>query len=244
MLLHGSEDSLPPPSPTLSRKRQYFVLAIYLLIAVGWPVLAILSGPNSPGELEALVESSRLSLYAGTGLILWAVFSLVWIGQKSAHRPLAEIGFTEPRLLDPIIGFVFLIVANIVLNGLGGAFHQLLGMETPDMTVRIILPEDTVERVGWILLSVSAGICEESIFRGFLLIRGQEYLKRRWPSLLISSIAFASGHLYQGHMGAVLIFVYGVMFCLLRYWRGSLWPGIWAHIWQDLGAMALGSSLS
>jgi len=37
-----------------------------------------------------------------------------------------------------------------------------------------------------------------------------------------------------------LIFLYGVLFCGLRLWQGSLWPGIWAHIWQDLGAMALG----
>lgn len=244
MHLHGSEDPLPTPSPILSRRRRYFVLAIFLLIAVGWPTVAILSGPNSPGELEALVESSRLSLYAGTALILWAVFLLVWIAQRSAFRPLAELGFSEPRFFDPIIGFLFLIFANIVLNGLGWTFHQVFGMETPDMTVRLILPQDTVERAGWIMLSVSAGICEESTFRGFLLLRGQEFLRRRWVSVLISSVAFASGHLYQGHMGAALIFVYGVFFCLLRYWQGSLWPGIWAHIWQDLGAMALGSSLS
>jgi membrane protease YdiL (CAAX protease family) len=90
------------------------------------------------------------------------------------------------------------------------------------------------------MMSISAGICEESCFRGFLLLRGKEWLKRWWPIVILSSVAFGLGHLYQGGSGAILICIYGVMFCGLRLWRGSLWPLIWAHIWQDIGAMTLG----
>ncbi|MBI5868080.1 MAG: CPBP family intramembrane metalloprotease, partial [candidate division Zixibacteria bacterium] len=114
------------------------------------------------------------------------------------------------------------------------------GMEVPDLAVKALLPVTNTERFYWILLSISAGVCEESCFRGFLLTQGKRLIP--WPTVLVlvTSVAFGLGHLYQGVAGGVLIMVYGVMFCVLRLWRGSLWPGIWAHIWQDMGAMALG----
>jgi membrane protease YdiL (CAAX protease family) len=237
-----SASNPPEPLPTapLPRWRRWGVITIFLLIVVGWPVFALTSGPTSPDEIAEVVSQSRLWLYASTGLILWLVFLLVWIAQRLGRRSLTELGFTQPRWIDPLVGFGFLFAANIVLHLSSWLLQGGFGMGSPDETVRMILPEVPLERVGWVILSLTAGICEETCFRGFVLLRGVRYLRHTWLAVIVSSLAFGSGHLYQGPTGATLIVLYGVMFCGLRLWQRSLWPGIWAHIWQDLGAMAAG----
>ncbi len=183
--------------------------------------------------------AARSTVYFNTGLMSWLMFFLVWSAQRAAGRPLREIGFASPRTSDPLIALGFLVGANVVLNGLAWLF-KAAGLEVPDLAVKALLPVTNTERFYWVLLSISAGVCEESCFRGFLLTQGKRLIP--WPTVLVlvTSVAFGAGHLYQGVAGGVLIMLYGVMFCVLRLWRGSLWRGVWAHIWQDMGAMALG----
>lgn len=215
-------------------------MAIFLVLMVGWPVLSIFSPSGGKEALEALDSTTRLSVYLNTGLLLWSVFFLILSAQWAAREPFSKIGFVAPRMSDPLIAFGFLFVANITLNGLAWALASI-GLESPELTIQALLPVTLSERIGWILLSISAGICEESCFRGFLLVKATKWLGGRWwPAVIASSVAFGIGHLYQGTSGAILIAIYGGMFCVLRIWRGSLWPGVWAHIWQDIGAMALG----
>ena len=227
------------PGPPESPWRRAYVFTVFVALLVGWPLLAVLGRSEDLGALDALTSQQRLSVYLNTGLLLWTVFLLVISAQWAGRRNLTDLGFAQPRFSDPLVAFAFLFVANLTLNGLAWVLTAF-GMEAPELTIKGLLPVGGSERVGWILLSISAGICEESCFRGFLLVTARKWMGRWWPTVIASSIAFGVGHLYQGSSGAILIAVYGVMFCLLRLWRGSLWPGIWAHIWQDLGAMALG----
>ncbi len=235
-----SSDNASPPSPKLSHWRSGYVIAVFLALLVGWPLLSVLSPSSSKDVIESLTSASRLGVYLNTVLLLWAVFFMVLSAQWAGRRSLSELGFVAPRLSDPLVAFAFLFAANLALNGLSWVFTSF-GLESPELTIKALLPITLGERVGWILMSISAGICEESCFRGFLLVRATKWLGGRWwPAVIASSVAFGVGHLYQGTSGSILIAIYGGMFCALRIWRGSLWPGIWAHIWQDLGAMALG----
>jgi membrane protease YdiL (CAAX protease family) len=226
-------------SPSPKGWRAVYVYAVFGLLLVGWPILAIISQANDQGQLSELVGKERLVIYANTAGILWIVFVMVWSAQRVARRPISELGFTEPRWTDPFIALAFLFVSNLTLNGLSSVLGWF-GMEAPELTIKGLLPVTGSERIAWIMMSISAGVCEESCFRGFLLLRGKGWLGRWWPIVILSSIAFGLGHLYEGSSGAILVCIYGVMFCGLRLWRGSLWPGIWAHIWQDIGAMMLG----
>ena len=226
-------------APRLQRWRNAYVWFVYLLLLLIWPLAAFLTAPKNLNDLALYLSISRLSVYLNTGLALWLMFFLVWSAQRVAGRPLREIGFAPPKPTDPLIALGFLLGANILLNGLAWIL-KFAGLEVPDMAVQALLPATGRERVAWVLLSISAGICEESCFRGFLLTQGKRFVPWWTPLVIVSSIAFGAGHLYQGVAGGLLIFVYGVLFCALRLWRGSLWPGIWAHIWQDVAAMALG----
>ena len=219
--------------------RRVYVWVVFGILICGWPLAAFLAAPGSLSDQALHISAARESVYLNTGLMLWLMFFLVWSAQRAAERPLRAIGFEPPRLADPLIAAGFLVGANIILNALAWGMKGA-GLVVPDLAMKALLPVTSTERITWVMLSISAGICEESCFRGFLLTQGRHLIPWTTPLVIASSLAFGAGHLYQGVAGGFLIFIYGVLFCWLRLWRGSLWPGIWAHIWQDTAAMVLG----
>ena len=98
-------------------------------------------------------------------------------------------------------------------------------------------------RLGWLAVVVSAtsaGICEETGFRGYM----QRPLEQRLGApvaILISSFFFMALHLTKdwATLGMVpIIFGAGVLLGLLAWSSGSLVPGILGHILMDIGLFA------
>jgi uncharacterized protein len=104
-----------------------------------------------------------------------------------------------------------------------------------------LLPSSSEERRWWWLVCITAGICEEVVYRGFLLHYFHVvpfHLSLTW-ALLASSVIFGMGHLYQGIAGAVqtvvLGFVLGVMFLM----TGNLLLPTVVHAVVDLRVLAM-----
>jgi membrane protease YdiL (CAAX protease family) len=101
------------------------------------------------------------------------------------------------------------------------------------------LPDTAVERFGFALLSLTAGVCEEALFRGFLI----RYLHEGplalplLPALAAASLAFGLGHLYQGGRAVLSTGLAGAAFGLVFLLSGSLIPGIVLHALIDLQAV-------
>jgi membrane protease YdiL (CAAX protease family) len=73
------------------------------------------------------------------------------------------------------------------------------------------------------------GAYEELSARGFLLARCRAALGGVWPPVLLSSLVFGLGHLYQGVLGVLQTAVIGVILALYTVHWGTLWPAIIAH---------------
>jgi len=107
--------------------------------------------------------------------------------------------------------------------------------------VRRMLPKTPTERAVWIVVSLTAGICEEVLYRGWLLSLFAATLGSVWLGLLISSIIFGFAHTYQGRNGILGTGVLGAIFGLLFICSGSLIPGQVLHAVIDLNnGLALG----
>ena len=105
--------------------------------------------------------------------------------------------------------------------------------------MRFFLPSSTLERRWFAALSVTAGFCEELLFRGFLL----RYL-HTWPlhigfvwATLVAAVAFSANHLYQGIKGAVTSGIGALVFTAILLVTGSLWPGMLYHAAVDLSVL-------
>ena len=97
-----------------------------------------------------------------------------------------------------------------------------------------LLPQGMLESLVWIPLALSAGFCEELVFRGYLQRQFQAVTGNAGLAVLFQAIVFGVGHLYEGIAPVGLITLYGVLYGLLAVWRKSLRPGMIAHAWSDI----------
>ena len=81
---------------------------------------------------------------------------------------------------------------------------------------------------------MAAGICEELVYRGYLQ-RQLWGLTRSLPlALVLQSLIFGFGHIYQGWKPAMITGIYGFIFGLVAAWRRSIIPGALAHTIVDV----------
>jgi len=166
------------------------------------------------GSLEALTE-------AGLGLTIWdvllsglplALFALVGVGlftrrdlrqatdRLGLHRPTAKQLLVAAAITAVLLGFDFGV--NLAWEALDPAGYGLLARVTESLFGGLM----TVG--GALALGLSAGICEEMLFRGAVQPR---------LGLLLSSLLFAIGHLQYGLTVATLeVFIIGLVLGLIR----------------------------
>ena len=97
-----------------------------------------------------------------------------------------------------------------------------------------LLTQSLIEILLWIALSVSAGICEEIVFRGYFQKQFHALTGSLVAAVLIQAVLFGAGHAYQGIKQVAVITVLGVLYGVLAAWRRTLRPGMLAHAWSDI----------
>jgi len=105
-----------------------------------------------------------------------------------------------------------------------------------DESIQFLLPTTFGERLLFLFVAITAGVCEEIIFRGVML-----YYLNHLPfdlSLLvigiISSLLFGVVHLYQGWKGVLLTTYLGAILFFLFVGTGYLWIPITLHFIIDV----------
>ena len=131
-------------------------------------------------------------------------------------------------LRDLGIAVAFLIVSGLVLNALG-----YLLKAASNQAIRNLFPQGRLEVVLYLMVALTAGFCEEVIFRGYLQRQFAALTGGASGGIVLQGITFGAAHGYQGWRFMLMIAVFGTMFGLLAHWRHSLRPGMVAHFMQD-----------
>ncbi len=83
-------------------------------------------------------------------------------------------------------------------------------------------------------LPASSYVCEEIVFRGYLIWYFSQFAPSHW-AVLLSSLAFGLAHSYQGLWANVLTTgSVGLVAALLYVFSGSLWLAMAFHVYLDL----------
>ena len=193
-------------------------------------------------QLSAAADPNRVRLYLVTILLDWFFFAFVLVGvQRSGASVLIVLGdhwhSVRQVLRDIGIAAGFWIVAALLL----WVFARLLRTAALGRNLQFILPHGATEITLWLPFSVTAGICEETIFRGYLQRQFMALTKCAPAGILLSAAAFGAWHAYQGFRLVILISLYGAMLGILAYWRRSVRPGMIVHAWRDSLTGVLGS---
>lgn len=109
-----------------------------------------------------------------------------------------------------------------------------LGRVLPDFAA--LLPSTSRERMMFALVALSAGLCEEVVFRAWLLDGLHRIGLDGLTLVAIASVVFGLAHYYQGIVGIVVTGFLAVVFCALYFLSGTLWLPIVIHAIVDLRA--------
>ena len=203
---------------------------ILLLILTGITLLGYFS-LNKTGTLEV---PSRLRFYLPTMIWEWLVFAYIYWGVRRHGKTFADMAGGRWKnavefLRDVVIAFGTWIVALIVLGAVSHLLHATGSVEA----AKRIGPQGLLEDIVYLCLAVTAGICEETIFRGYLQRQFVAWFRNAPAGVLVSAILFGAGHVYQGLRPAIVIVVFGLIFGILAELRRSIYPGVIMHTWQD-----------
>jgi membrane protease YdiL (CAAX protease family) len=193
-------------------------------------------------QMRAAVNVDRVQIYERTMLLEWLMFGFVILGVWLSGSPLAVVLGARWRsarevLRDAGIGVAFMIV-SVMLGSIIGSHAQ---GGAPSRAVQFLFPHGGVEITLWILVSVTAGICEEAIYRGYLQRQFMALTKNAPLGIILSAAVFGVSHAYQGFRPAMQIGLLGAMTGVLAHWRKSVRPGMISHTAQDiLGGLLAG----
>jgi membrane protease YdiL (CAAX protease family) len=185
----------------------------------------------------------RLSLYFSTIAFQW-IAAAVAAWRAWAHGYTAtQLGLAIPgrlRLFAITACGAALIVTLQWLNlrRMGRSASPLRG--PLQALAERILPQSTMELIPFLALALTAGICEEFLYRGFAMAAISRTGLPVGVVILLSSILFGLAHLYQGRAGFFSTMVLGILFGISRVALGSLLPVIVWHVGVDVVAGTAG----
>jgi membrane protease YdiL (CAAX protease family) len=182
----------------------------------------------------------------------WIYVGIVVIVGLLAGRRAASIGLTlhhlKPGAVTTGLEFIVLVAAGLVVTTV---MIWRVGTGVLDRLRRQVsgfielVPRTRNERLMFAGVAVTAGICEEILYRGF----GVAYLKwllpgvGRLPVIVVIGLAFGIAHLYQGPRNVILTGLVGGVFTWVTLATGTLAPAIVVHALVDLRIMALPTAL-
>jgi CAAX protease family protein len=185
----------------------------------------------------------RLALYFSTIAFQWLATAL------TAWRAWAR-GLTLEELGLVVHGrgrtFLAAIVGAATLGGLQWLNLRRMGRSSGkarsfmQSLAERILPQSRAELLPFLALAVTAGLCEEFLYRGFAMAALTRSGLPIWSVVLLSSVLFAMAHLYQGHGGIVSTLVIGTVFGTARIAYDGLAPVILWHSAVDAVAGVAG----
>jgi membrane protease YdiL (CAAX protease family) len=185
----------------------------------------------------------RLTLYASTIAFQWfAVAVVAW--RAWAH------GFVASQLGLTIHERTRILVASTVGAVAIASFQWLNLRRVGRVPVEArgplqaiaerILPQSTAELLPYFALAITAGLCEEFLYRGFAMAVLLHVGFQAWAVVLLSSLLFGLAHSYQGRGGIVMTLLIGIILGSSRIVFDSLVPAIFWHSAVDVVAGAAG----
>jgi len=188
--------------------------------------------------------NKRITVYCRTMFQLWlpALLLLVLVYQKELS--MSDIGLQwHWGLANQIVVIGLFLISGYFLLSLKQLREKVESHQAvrEQMSfVQWIMPTSAKEARYFILgVSITAGICEELLFRGYLMQLLSGYLPT-YGVVIISSIAFGLGHIYQGPLHIIRTAIFGGIMAVIYLSTDSIIVPIILHAIVDMygGAMA------
>ena len=182
----------------------------------------------------------RLAVYASSAVSLIVLATATVAAAKTGGFSLHALGLALPGGWGTQLAWaVGCTAVAITITWVG----HLLGLRETQLLFHL-LPRTISERAAFLGLSVTAGFCEELVFRGFLITAIHAASGSLVLALLMSSLAFGVVHAYQEPGGIARATLLGLVLAAPLVITGSLAGAMLAHTAIDIiGGWWLGPRL-
>jgi membrane protease YdiL (CAAX protease family) len=226
-------DINPGNSIPSSRKEQLIEVSVFLFLIVPSMVLSFFV--IKPGGAVSFVIVACATILRDLGLVSLVIFFL-WRNRESV-RLIGWIsnGKWKEAALGAALFVPFFFGAGLLENILHAS-----GLSVPSKPLpSFFSARGTAETVLAVILVVIVAQAEETIFRGYLILRFKAITQSAPATVLLSSVLFSLGHGYEGSAGVVTVGVMGAVFAIIYMWRKNLAALIVMHFLQDFVGIVL-----
>ena len=215
-----------------NRREQSVELLVFLFLIL--PSLVFSFFAVKQGNLSFLLISIATVLRDLSLLCLILFF--IWRNKE----PIIAIGWTGRNIWKEIsVGILLFIPLFPASSVLESVLHKA-GLSAPSTPLPALVSERGVaEFLLALFMVIVVAVVEETIFRGYLMLRIKAITSSPAAAVLLSAVIFSLGHGYEGTASVVTIGIMGAVFALIYQWRKSLTAPIVMHFLQDFIGIVL-----
>ncbi len=209
-----------------------------IVLAVIYPIVGYISFKRLMRRIDAGETVRRSELYLHTMAGHWTLFIAAMLIWHFQDRTWSNLGFGSASGTGFLVGVGLTAMAIVLLLV---QWRQVAAADQNELaqirgrlgSMEVILPRNGNELGRFYGLSLTAGIVEETLWRGYLIWYLSQFMPL-WAAALISTIGFGLGHAYQGSKNLPKIMLLGAVFTGLFILTGSLWLPIFLHAAVDI----------
>jgi len=217
---HDADRTGPTP------RQQRLEVSVFLLLVVPSMVLSFFVVRQ--GGMSFVLTAYSVIL-RDVGLVALVLFFLWRNGESLTRIGWRSDGWVRELLLGAILFVPFFFLANLLEATLVRS-----GLHAPSAPLPFLQAEGGLAQsaLGLLLVLVVA-VAEETIFRGYLILRFRSIATSTAFGVVMSTFVFALGHGYEGSAGLVTVGFMGLVFAVIYLWRASLVAPMAMHFLQD-----------
>jgi membrane protease YdiL (CAAX protease family) len=218
---------------------------VILLVIVAYPVWEyFVSWPRAKARLASGEPDARWKLYRTAIATQWVATAGIGTLWFILGRPAARLYLQVPTGWRLVLSIVLVVgitlpMAAQLVSVLRISAEQRVALRPKLGYARSIVPHTAAEYRWFLPLAVTAGLCEELIYRGYLTWLLASYVGL-WVGAAVSVVMFGVAHGYLGKTGVVRATLLGAIFAGFVIALRSLYPIMLVHAIVDLGSGMLG----
>lgn len=211
---------------------QWDAWVLTAVIVIGFPLLGrslygrLRSYPTQPNAPQ------KLRIYGGIIAVEWILTGALFILARRHSLTLGDLG-EHPGILSRsiiILTMLLAVFAVLVIQNV----RQIRKTDPEKLAkelqrIRRFLPGSHAETAVFPWIALTSGICEELIYRGWLVNFLRSFTHSLWISVVLGAAAFGIAHAYQGFKGMFATGFLGLIFGIIFITTNSLFPGQVLH---------------
>jgi membrane protease YdiL (CAAX protease family) len=213
----------------------HLMIAVLFLVQ---PVYGACAYRRFVARIEAGGAADLVREYRFTMRVEWLALAALIVAWLSLGRPFDGLGFVAPAGAGFRAGLLLLAAATAYLVYAWRRTAAATPQERADMvasfgSLQHFMPHDRRTYVVFCWLSITAGVVEEILYRGFAFWYLAQIMPP-WAVVGVSALAFGLAHTYQGASGVLRVTGIGIVFGSYYLLTGSIWLPIVAHAVLDI----------